>query len=244
MSERSTPYGTRRGPGRRLDETRVVDAALAVLDEGGASALSVRAVAGRLGVLPNALYTYVADRAALERAVAERLLAGADLTLLADPAIPPRDRIRAYALALRATLLAHPGGAALLMTAPMDGPTALQAGEQLLGALAEAGLSGDEAARGVYLLIVTVVGAVALEVAETDGRAPIAPEADRIAGRRAAMHEVPADWLPRTAAAADTIAAWIGADQLAWMVDRVLDGLLGPGVSRLTPPRSGSPSAP
>jgi AcrR family transcriptional regulator len=227
MSETSTRDGTRRGPGRRLDEARVVDAAIALLDEGGPAALSIRAVAGRLGVLPNALYTYVADRAALERAVAERLLAGADPAVLGDVTRTPRERMTAYARALRATLLTHPGGAALLMTAPMDGPTALLVGELLMGALEEAGCPPADAARATYLLIVTVIGAVALEVAETDGRAPIALEADRIAARRAGLTRVLPEALPHTAAAADTIAAWIGADQFDWMVRRVLDGILG-----------------
>ncbi|MFN8621516.1 MAG: hypothetical protein U0869_12300 [Chloroflexota bacterium] len=71
-----------------------------------------------------------------------------------------------------------------------------------------------------------LVGSVALEVAETDGRAPLPPEEARIAGRRAAMAAIPADALPRTAAAADVMAAWIGTDQLDWMLERTLDGIL------------------
>ncbi|MFN8621515.1 MAG: TetR/AcrR family transcriptional regulator C-terminal domain-containing protein [Chloroflexota bacterium] len=119
----------------------MVAAALAVLDEGGPQALSVRSVAARLGLQPNALYTYVADRAALERAVAEAVLGTADVDVLHDPALPPRARITAYAHRLRTTLLAHPGVAPLLLSAPMDGPAALLVGELLLGTLADAGLS-------------------------------------------------------------------------------------------------------
>ncbi|MFN8624047.1 MAG: TetR/AcrR family transcriptional regulator C-terminal domain-containing protein [Chloroflexota bacterium] len=225
MEPLSTPT-RRRGPSRRLDESAVVAAALAVLDEGGPQALSVRSVAARLGLQPNALYTYVADRAALERAVAEAVLGTADVDVLHDPALPPRARITAYAHRLRTTLLAHPGVAPLLLSAPMDGPAALLVGELLLGTLADAGLSPDDAARATYLLIVLLVGSVALEVAETDGRAPLPPEEARIAGRRAAMAAIPADALPRTAAAADVMAAWIGTDQLDWMLERTLDGIL------------------
>ena len=67
MTAAATPR--RRGPKRSLTLDQVVDAALDVVDEGGPSALSVRAVAACLGVLPNALYTYVHSRAALEREV-------------------------------------------------------------------------------------------------------------------------------------------------------------------------------
>lgn len=107
----------------------------------------------------------------------------------------------------------------------------------------------ERPARQARRLIVGVVGAVALEVAETDGRAPIAAEADRIAGRRSAMAAIPAAVLPRTAAAADTIAAWVGTEQFDWMLERVLDGLLGrlPNGARAwrsaAPPRAAQPGA-
>jgi TetR/AcrR family transcriptional regulator, tetracycline repressor protein len=149
--------------------------------------------------------------------------------VLRNPTLAPRRRITSYAHRLRATLLAHPGVAPLLLSAPMDGPAALLVGELLLATLADAGLAPDDAARATYLLIVLLVGAVALEVAETDGRAPLPPEDARIAGRRAAMSAVPPDALPRTSAAVDVIAAWIGTDQLDWMLERTLDGILSRG---------------
>lgn len=206
-----------------------MEAALALLDEGGSAALGIRGVASRLGVQPNALYTYVADRAALERAIAERVLSLGDVSVLADPGRGWRDRVVDYGTGLRAALLAHPAAAGLLMTAPMDGPTAVTVGELLMAAMEEAGLSPDDGARATYLLIVTVIGSVALEVAETDGRAPIAPEAARVAGRRAAFDQVPAEYLPRTAAAAAVMAAWIGGEQFRWSLDTVLDGIAARG---------------
>ena len=118
-----------------------------------------------------------------------------------------------YAMSLRRTLLSHPGAAPLLMTAPMDGPSAVAVGELLMTALEEAGLSSEDAARAMYLLIVQVVGSVALDVAETDGRAPLPDERDRIAERRRSMGGVDPAILPRTAAAGDVMAAFIGEDQ-------------------------------
>lgn len=224
-AESSTAH---RGRPRTLDVDRVVDAALAVLDEEGSGGLSVRAVAQRLGVRPNAIYTYLPDRAALERAVVERVLRRSDPSLLDGPARSWRRRILTYASALRSAMLAHPGSVPLFLTGPMDGPMALAVGEGLLAALADAGLPPETAARASYVLIVQVVGSVALEVAETDGRSPLPPEQERAAARLAAFRQVdPSQW-PRSAAAAPVMAEWVCARQFAWALERVLAGLVQP----------------
>jgi AcrR family transcriptional regulator len=203
----------------------VAAAALRLLDEEGPSALSVRRVATELGVMPNAIYTYVPDRAGLERAVVELVLSQSDLTLLDGPPSRWRRRVRAYATSLRALLLDHPGAALLLMSAPMDGPTAVQVGERLLGVLEDAGLTPTARARGVWLLIVHVLGSVALDVAETDGRRPLAPEPERVAARREALGFLDAQTWPRSVAAAGVQATWITEEQFVWGLDRILDGL-------------------
>ncbi len=214
----------RRGPRRSLGLTQVVDAALDVVDEGGPDALSVRAVAAALGVRPNALYTYVASRAALEREIVERVLGDSDTTLL-DGEGPWQQRILEYATSLRTALLCHPGAARLLMTAPMDGPTALLVGERLIAAIVDGGLSATEASRASYALIVQVLGSVALEVAETDGRPPLPPEQDRVAGRLAALEWLDAEQWPMTAATKEVTAGWISTEQFIWSVQRLLAGI-------------------
>jgi AcrR family transcriptional regulator len=217
----------RRGPRRSLSSAQVVEAALAVVDAGGPAALSVRAVAGRLGVRPNALYTYVESRAALEREVVERVLADADLTLLDPDGRPWRERVLAFADAVRIQLLGHPAVALLLMTAPMDGPAALGVGERLIGALHEAGLDLDDAARAAYAVMVQVIGAVALEVAETDGVPPLPSEDERIAARRAGLSQVPADAWPMAAATVEVTARWNSTAQFRWSLGVLLDGIAG-----------------
>jgi TetR/AcrR family tetracycline transcriptional repressor len=196
-----------------------------VLDEGGADGLSIRAVASRLGLHPNAVYTYVADRAALERLVAERVLSRVEPTILAGPPEGWRSRILDYADALRSELLRHPPVVFLLMRAPMDGPHARRIGEHLMAALAAGGLEPDAAVRGSYALITYVLGSVALEVAETDGRPPLPPEHERVAARRSALSGVDAAEWPRTAASVDVIADWISTGQFRWGLERILDGI-------------------
>ena len=68
------PYPAKTSPREILDE------AMAQVERGGASRLSVRAVAAALGLAPNALYRYYADRDALLAAVADE---GARLLLAA-----------------------------------------------------------------------------------------------------------------------------------------------------------------
>ena len=220
------PSGRRRpGPPRTLDVERVVAAALDLLDAGGPGALSVRAVAGRLGVNPNAIYTYVADRRSLECAIVECVLADAGAARLAESGQPWRTQILEYGASLREALLRHPGAVPLFMTAPMNGPNALAVGERLLGAFADAGLAPDDAARATYAVIVHVLGSVALEVAETDGRPPLPDEAERVERRRAGFASVNLTDHPMTAATSDVMARWISTEQFAWTFERLLDAI-------------------
>ncbi|MFF0543468.1 TetR/AcrR family transcriptional regulator [Nocardia thailandica] len=221
---KSTGKSTR--PERRaFTAEQVVDIALDLLDTGGPGALSIRAVAARLGVNPNAVYTYVASRADLERAVIERVLATVPLAPLTDPGVDWTSAVIQFALGLREEVLRHPGVTELLMTGPMDGPAARDVGEALLDCFARGGLTPTARARGVYAVIVQVIGSVALEVAETDGKPPLPPESERVTRRRGLLDHIDATRWPRTAASADLMADWISVDQFVWGLRAVLVGL-------------------
>jgi len=64
----------RPGPRRALTEQEILDAALALLDAGGAGAASIRRIAAAVGVAPNAVYTYFPEQYALFNSVLEREL--------------------------------------------------------------------------------------------------------------------------------------------------------------------------
>src|SRR5215217_4097981 len=115
----------RRGPRRALTEDQILDAAMDLLDEGGPSAASVRGIAAKVGVAPNAVYTYFPDKAAVVKGVVERLLGEVDHDVFADRSRPWRERVEALALDLRERLSAHPGAVSLMIGGPMDGPNAL-----------------------------------------------------------------------------------------------------------------------
>jgi len=215
----------RRGPRRALTEDEILDAALGLLDDGGPDAASVRGIAARVGVAPNAVYTYFPHKAAVIKALVERLLGEVDHDVFADRSRPWRERVEALALDLRAHLSAHPGAVGLMIGGPMDGPHALALNERLLELLADVGLDRTEAARASYLLIVYVFGSIALEVADQHEPGPLPPEAERVEARHSALSETPVDHFPRSAAAADTMAGYISTEQYLWGLRRVLDGI-------------------
>ncbi len=215
----------RRGPRRALTEDEILDAALDLLDEGGPHAASVRGIAARVGVAPNAVYTYFPDKAAVIKGLVERLLGGVDHDVFADRERPWRQRVEALALELRAHLSAHPGAVPLMIGGPMNGPQALALNERLLQLLADAGLNPTDAARASYLLIVYVFGSIALEVADVHQAGPLPPESERVATRQTAFSTTPTEGFPRSAEAAATMASYVSTEQYLWGLRRILDGI-------------------
>ena len=98
----------RPGPRRSLAEGDIVAAATSLLDQGGAAALSMRAVAGAVGVAPNALYTYFRTKTALLHAILVGFRQQADRGPMSDRVaqLPHLAALRADLLALRDVLTA------------------------------------------------------------------------------------------------------------------------------------------
>lgn len=155
-----------RGPRRALTEDVILDAALSLLDDGGPDAASVRAIAARVGVAPNAIYTYFPGKAAVVEALVERLLGEVDHDVFADGAQPWRERVEALALDLRVKLSAHPGAISLMVGSRVNGPNARTLNERLVRLLIDAGLDPADAARASSLLFVYIFGSLALEVTD------------------------------------------------------------------------------
>jgi AcrR family transcriptional regulator len=221
----TTPTSRRTGRPRAVTEQAILDAALLQLDAGGAASVSVRGIAAQVGIAPNALYTYYPNKAAVLRALVERFLGEVNHDRFIDRQLPWRQRVEALALELRTHLVAHPGAVHLLLGGPMDGPNALALREVLSEVLADAGSRPDDAARGSYVLMVYLLGAIALEVAEIHQPDTAPTEPERIATRRAALDTIPAEIYPRTSRTAGTVAKYFTTEQFLWGLQRVLDGL-------------------
>jgi AcrR family transcriptional regulator len=141
---------------------------LALLAERGADGVTIRGIAARVGVAPNAVYTYFPDKAAVLQGLVEQLLGRVNHDRFTDPSLPWQDRIHTLALDLRAELLAREGAVHLLLGTPLNGPNAQAVGQTLLAILADAGLDPDNATNAAYLLNVHILGSVAIQIADID----------------------------------------------------------------------------
>lgn len=126
----------------KLDRDAIVEAAFAVLAEQGLDGLSLRALAGRLGVQAPALYWHVHNKAELIGMMA------AKFGEKAANAVPKGNswtaRLTAYGQALREAMLEHRDAALLCaMARPMENPSATA--NRLAAPLIAAGLDAGRA---------------------------------------------------------------------------------------------------
>ena len=104
-----------------MDDKRrlILDQALALVDERGLAAMSMRAVAERVGLTSMALYPYVGGKDALLDGLVDLLHLELGTAYGDDPAdIDWRHRLRALGRAVRALARAHPGAFPLLLNRP------------------------------------------------------------------------------------------------------------------------------
>jgi AcrR family transcriptional regulator len=149
-------------------------AALDLLAESGAAALTLRAVARRAGVSPAAPYHHFADKAALLDAVALDGFRQLARVQAAVPAADPLERVAALTAAYVRFALAHRAHYAVMIAALRQtagaprGATedvasaALATFEVLAHAVAEAGADADDARRLAMLVWSQAHGAVSL----------------------------------------------------------------------------------
>jgi TetR/AcrR family transcriptional regulator, tetracycline repressor protein len=123
---------------RSLTREHVVAEALTVIGTDGVAALSMRALAARLGVVPAALYRHVRNKEQLQDLVLDEVLAEIDCHV--DHQLAWTERVKVLAHRLRTVLEHHPGIAGLLKTRDPLGPHSLALAEAFLGPLHAAGL--------------------------------------------------------------------------------------------------------
>jgi TetR/AcrR family tetracycline transcriptional repressor len=145
-----------------LSREEVIKEALALLDEHGPGALSMRRLADRLGVAPNALYYRVRGKADLIDGLIDQVYA--DLDLDPDPAGDWTQQLTALSQAIRAHLLAHPAVVPFALQQPGLGPHSLRLGEAIYRVLRPAGFSDQAVVGTVYALLTYILGFVALEI--------------------------------------------------------------------------------
>lgn len=108
----------------RLTRERIVAAALDLLDDRGVAAVTMRAVADRVGVKPMSLYRHFADRDRMLDAVVDRVVneLAEDRDVSAGPTSGWRPYLQALARGVRRYARRHPHAFPLVATRPTDAP--------------------------------------------------------------------------------------------------------------------------
>jgi AcrR family transcriptional regulator len=145
----------------QIDRERVLAAALEVADEGGVAALTMRAVAQRLGTSPMAIYHYVATKDELLDGLVDLVFAEIEPP---SPDGPWREEISRRMGAAREALRRHPWAIGRMESRTSPGAASLSRHEATLATLRHNGFSVAAAAHA-YALIDSYVYGFALQEA-------------------------------------------------------------------------------
>jgi AcrR family transcriptional regulator len=147
-----------------LTRDEVIATALVLLDEQGAAAFSMRVLADRLGTYPNTVYWHAGNRDRVLALAVERALM--EIVLPEPDTLDWRSWLIEVAREYRRVLHAHPSCAPLTASQLLVSPPALELVEQVLARLRTAGFGGALLTHAYNTFVGSVVGWVAVELAE------------------------------------------------------------------------------
>lgn len=133
----------------------MLQAAVALADEHGLDAMSMRRLAQELGVEAMSLYHYFANKGELLGGMLDAVSAEMELP---SPEGEWRSALRSAAISAHETLLRHPWACSLLMTPTGPSPARLRWMDSILGRLRGAGFSPEMTHHGYHALDSHIVG--------------------------------------------------------------------------------------
>jgi len=149
---------------RGVTRQDVAQAAADLVAAEGLGALSVRQLAGRLGVWPTTVMHHAGGRRdGLIPLLIEHLAA----TISTDAQGGWRSRLTALGDDIRRVALAHRGLADVVLRSGATGPQALRLADAILGAFEEAGLGPDEAQDAYDVFLTYVLGSAGRQATAT-----------------------------------------------------------------------------
>jgi AcrR family transcriptional regulator len=186
-----------------VDDKRrlILDQALALVDERGLAAMSMRAVAERVGLTSMALYPYVGGKDALLDGLVDLLNLELGRACGDDPAdIDWRQRLRALGRAVRRLAHAHPGAFPLLLNRAAAGASTSWLTAALRATLHDAGAAPADVPRLARMICAFLLG---YPTGEITGGLPGTPPAEPAGGWAECEAAGPATgWAEREAAGA------------------------------------------
>jgi AcrR family transcriptional regulator len=199
-----------------LSRERVLQAALALADEGGVEAVSMRRLGQALGVEAMSLYKHVADKEAILDGIADLVM---DEVEVPSPDLDWRTSIRRSAISAHEALRRHPWAGVVLESRLNPGPARLRYLDAVVGVLRGAGFETAIVARAFMALDSHTYGFTMQELALPFDAGSASGVAEEMAAR------VFADAYPNLLAMAEL--AMSGAPMLDFEfgLDLLLDGL-------------------
>lgn len=143
MTKRAHASASETGPRTPLNRDRVLEAAVEIADEQGVGAVTMRAVAAKLGVEAMSLYNHVANKDDILDGMIDVVITEIDLPADVDDW---REAMRRRAISAHEVFGRHPWVPVLLDSRDSSGPAGLRYFDWVLGTLARAGFSMDDAA--------------------------------------------------------------------------------------------------
>ncbi len=174
-------------PREPLTPERIDAAALALVDEGGMRALSMRKLGAALGVDPMAIYHHVPNKTAVVHRVVRSVFAAMPAPS-AD--LPWDERVRAWVRAYRAVVVAHPSLIMAIVTDAAAVAVAVEATQALPEALAASGLPAGDVDLCADVVVDHANGALLAWAADAGGTGPEPKRAERLAAGHDAGLEV------------------------------------------------------
>jgi TetR/AcrR family transcriptional regulator, tetracycline repressor protein len=226
-----------------LSDERILQEALALVDELGLDGLTTRALGRRLGVDSTAVYRHFRSRDELLSAIADHIVgsSGGDQPVGTDGDGSLHAQLRGVFLRLRDALLAHPAMAAIVVRRLPRGANSWAVTEHALSLLRQAGFSDPDAARAYQALLFYTLGHAMLEAPY----AALDPDqaAAELTASRLIHQSLPASRYPSTAAVAAHLYGALD-EQFRYGLNRLLDGLglLADDHTSIATPGSGSPA--
>jgi AcrR family transcriptional regulator len=212
----SRARGSRGRPAVPLD--RILTAALELIDEQGAEALSMRSLAQRLQSGTATLYRHFSNRSELVSMVIDHLLGEVDLDVAAVAALPWQQACISFAQHMFDALSRHGNVASLLIEYTPMGPNALANRELCLSILLGNGFSPTVAAHAYATLARYVLG-FAIQLS---GSTAVGDQHD--AELTATFHQLDASRYPSTVAVADELPVPL-AQEFAFGLQLIVAGL-------------------
>jgi AcrR family transcriptional regulator len=195
---------------------RIVTAALEIVDEQGADALSMRTLAQRLNSGTATLYRHFAGRADLIAHVVDRVFGTVELDVAKLSGMAWQDACKAAAHSMFDGLRRHRNVAPLLARDVPTGPNASVAREKMIALLLANGFAPALAARSHATVARYVLG-FAIQVTDDDTGLDDAALAQ-------VFHDLDPAQFPATVAVADHLpVAW--EDEFAFGLELIVDGL-------------------